>query len=95
MRYGRPVRNAIGLLAVLAMLLGPLLAHVEVVPPLAGFGMFALGVNFLRVLTLCVLNATSERAFELVHVYVWPAFISLVCLATLLLWIKSVQPEHA
>ena len=55
----------------------------------------ALGVNFLRVLTLCVLNATSERAFELVHVYVWPAFISLVCLATLLLWIKSVQPEHA
>jgi uncharacterized protein (DUF1499 family) len=43
MRYGRPVRNAIGLLAVLAMLLGPLLAHFEVVPPLAGFGMFALG----------------------------------------------------
>ena len=43
MRYGQPVRNAIGLLAVLAMLLGPLLAHFEVVPPLAGFGMFALG----------------------------------------------------
>jgi uncharacterized protein (DUF1499 family) len=43
MRYGRPVRNAIGLLAVLAMLLGPLLAHFEIVPPLAGFAMFALG----------------------------------------------------
>jgi uncharacterized protein (DUF1499 family) len=43
MRYGRPVRNAIGLLAVLAMLLGPLLAHFEVVPSLAGFAMFALG----------------------------------------------------
>jgi exosortase/archaeosortase family protein len=48
--------------------------------------------NFARVLTLCVLNATSPRAFELVHVYVWPAFISLVCLATLLVWIKSTQP---
>jgi exosortase H (IPTLxxWG-CTERM-specific) len=48
--------------------------------------------NFARVLTLCVLNATSPRAFELVHVYVWPAFISLVCLATLLFWIKSTQP---
>ena len=43
MRYGRPVRNAIGLLAVLAMLLGPLLAHFEIVPPLAGFATFALG----------------------------------------------------
>ena len=43
MRYGRPVRNAIGLLAVLAMIVGPLLAHFGVVPPLAGFGMFALG----------------------------------------------------
>jgi uncharacterized protein (DUF1499 family) len=39
----RPVRNAIGLLAVLAMIVGPLLAHFGVVPPLAGFGMFALG----------------------------------------------------
>ena len=43
MRYGRPVRNAIGLLAVLAMLLGPFLAHFEIVPPLAGFATFALG----------------------------------------------------
>jgi len=51
-----------------------------------------LATNFARVLTLCVLNATSPRAFELVHVYVWPAFISLVCLATLLVWIKSTQP---
>lgn len=51
-----------------------------------------MATNFARVLTLCVLNATSPRAFELVHVYVWPAFISLVCLATLLVWIKSTQP---
>jgi uncharacterized protein (DUF1499 family) len=43
MRYGRPVRNAIGLLAVLAMILGPLLAHFEILPPLAGFATFALG----------------------------------------------------
>jgi uncharacterized protein (DUF1499 family) len=43
MRYARPVRNAIGLLAVLAMIVGPLLAHFGVVPPLGGFAMFALG----------------------------------------------------
>jgi exosortase/archaeosortase family protein len=49
-----------------------------------------LSVNFLRVLTLCWLNATSEPAFELVHYYVWPAFISLVCLATLLVWMQRV-----
>lgn len=53
----------------------------------------ALGVNFLRVLTLCVLNENSPRAFEVVHVYVWPAFISLVCLATLLVWIRRVQRD--
>jgi len=50
--------------------------------------------NFARVLTLCVLNATSPDAFEIVHIYVWPALISLVCLATLLVWIRSVQPEN-
>ena len=55
----------------------------------------AFGVNFLRVLTLCVLNEGSQPAFEVVHVYVWPAFISLVCLATLLVWIRSVQQTNA
>ena len=54
-----------------------------------------LATNFVRVLTLCLLNASSPRAFELVHVYVWPAFISLVCLATLLLWIRSAAPGDA
>ena len=54
-----------------------------------------LATNFLRVLTLCWLNASSPRAFELVHVYVWPAFISLVCLATLLAWIRSATPSDA
>lgn len=53
----------------------------------------ALFANFLRVLTLCLLNESSERAFHVVHVYVWPAVISLVCLATLLAWIRSVQPR--
>ncbi len=43
MRYGRRVRNAIGLIAVLAMLAGPLVAHFGVVAPLVGFAMFALG----------------------------------------------------
>ncbi len=52
-------------------------------------------VNFLRVLTLCVLNESSQAAFEIVHVYVWPAFISLVCLATLLAWIRGTQPNDA
>jgi hypothetical protein len=48
-------------------------------------------VNFLRVLTLCWLNATSHSAFELVHVYVWPAFIAAFCLGTLLYWIQTVE----
>lgn len=54
-----------------------------------------LGTNFVRVLTLCWLNASSPHAFEIVHVYVWPAFISLACLATLLLWIRAVTPRDA
>jgi exosortase H (IPTLxxWG-CTERM-specific) len=51
-------------------------------------------VNFVRVLTLCLLNTGSPRAFEIVHVYVWPVLISLVCLATLLAWIRSAQPAN-
>jgi exosortase/archaeosortase family protein len=47
-------------------------------------------VNFVRVLTLCWLNSDAPRAFEIVHVYVWPLFISAVCLATLLVWIQLV-----
>jgi uncharacterized protein (DUF1499 family) len=35
---------AIGLLAILAFATGPLLAHAEMVPPIAGFGVFALGI---------------------------------------------------
>ncbi len=52
-------------------------------------------VNFLRVLTLCWLNAASPPTFELVHIYVWPAFISGVCLATLLVWIQLVPAGDA
>lgn len=54
-----------------------------------------LAVNFVRVLTLCWLNDGSPRAFELVHVYVWPAFITAVCLATLLFWIQLVPERDA
>ncbi len=43
MRYGPRVRNTIGVLAALAMAVGPLVAHFEITPPLAGFGLFALG----------------------------------------------------
>ncbi len=49
-------------------------------------------VNFVRVLTLCWLNSDAPRAFEIVHVYVWPLFISAVCLGTLLVWIQLVPP---
>jgi exosortase/archaeosortase family protein len=52
-------------------------------------------VNFVRVLTLCWLNSDAPRAFEIVHVYVWPAFISAVCLATLLVWIQLVPTREA
>src|SRR5437660_7167255 len=43
MRYGRRVRNAIGIVAALAAVSGPLLAHFGVTPPLGGFALFALG----------------------------------------------------
>jgi uncharacterized protein (DUF1499 family) len=43
MRYGRRVRNAIGLVAAAAAISGPLLAHFGVVKPLVGFALFALG----------------------------------------------------
>ncbi len=43
MGYGRPVRNALGLVAALATVSGPLLAHFGVAPPLGGFVLFALG----------------------------------------------------
>jgi len=49
----------------------------------------ALGVNFLRVLTLCWLVDGSPRVFDLLHTYVWPVLISLACLATLFAWIRS------
>ena len=55
----------------------------------------ALLVNFVRVLSLSLLNENTPTAFHVVHVYVWPAVISLVCLATLLLWIRSVQTRDA
>lgn len=60
----------------------------------AGFAIVS-AVNFLRVLTLCWLNAGSPQLFELVHVYVWPAFITAVCLATLLVWIQRVPAPDA
>jgi len=49
----------------------------------------ALGVNFLRVLSLCWLLGSGPRAFDFLHIYVWPVLISLACLATLFAWIRS------
>jgi exosortase/archaeosortase family protein len=49
----------------------------------------ALGLNFLRVLTLCWLISGFPMAFEVVHSDVWPVAISLACLATLFAWIRT------
>jgi uncharacterized protein (DUF1499 family) len=43
MRYGASMRNLIGVVAALAMAIGPLLSHFGVTPPLGGFVVFALG----------------------------------------------------
>jgi uncharacterized protein (DUF1499 family) len=43
LRYGRRVRSTIGWIAAAAMVLGPVLANLGVVPPLGGFALFALG----------------------------------------------------
>jgi len=43
MRYGRRMRNTIGLVAALASVSGPLVAHFAIAPPLTGFALFALG----------------------------------------------------
>ena len=51
------------------------------------------GLNFLRVLTLCFFIDTNTELFELSHYYIWPAFIILACLATLLVWIQSLDLE--
>jgi exosortase/archaeosortase family protein len=77
-----------------AMLVYPAPWRARALGVAAAFALVLL-VNFLRVLTLCWLNATSPPAFELVHVYVWPAFIAAFCLAALLFWIQSVERERA
>lgn len=77
----------VGIFLASAMLVFPAPWRSKLAGVLAAFAVVSL-VNFLRVLTLCWLNARSHGAFELVHVYVWPAFISATCLATLLVWIQ-------
>jgi exosortase/archaeosortase family protein len=84
----------VGVFLACAMLVFPAPWRERVQGVLAAFAI-VFAVNFLRVLTLCWLNASSPRVFELVHVYVWPAFISGVCLATLLVWIQLVPARDA
>lgn len=48
-------------------------------------------LNFLRVLTLCFFIDSDIELFELTHYYIWPGFIILACLATLLVWIQSLD----
>jgi uncharacterized protein (DUF1499 family) len=49
-----------GLLAIAAFAVGPLLAHAEVVRPIAGFGLFALGI-LLALVTIIVGAVTALR----------------------------------
>jgi exosortase/archaeosortase family protein len=84
----------VGIFLASAMLIFPAPWRERALGVLAAFAI-VLAVNFLRVLTLCWLNAYSPRIFELVHVYVWPAFIICVCLATLLVWIQLVPARDA
>lgn len=84
----------VGVFLASAMLVFPAPWRARASGVLAAFAI-VFAVNFLRVLTLCWLNASSPRTFELVHVYVWPAFISGVCLATLLVWIQLVPARDA
>jgi exosortase/archaeosortase family protein len=84
----------VGVFLASAMLVFPAPWRARAQGVLAAF-VIVFAVNFLRVLTLCWLNAGSPRTFELVHVYVWPAFISGVCLATLLVWIQLVPARDA
>lgn len=79
----------VGVFLACAMLVFPAPWRARAQGVVAGFAI-VLAVNFLRVLTLCWLNAGSPQLFDLVHVYVWPAFITAVCLATLLVWIQLV-----
>ncbi len=84
----------VGVFLASAMLVFPAPWRARALGVLAAFAI-VFAVNFLRVLTLCWLNADSPSAFELVHVYVWPALISAVCLATLLVWIQLVPARDA
>ena len=84
----------VGIFLASAMLVFPAPWRARALGVLAAF-VIVLAVNFVRVLTLCWLNAGSPRLFELVHVYIWPAFIICVCLATLLVWIQLVPARDA
>ena len=83
----------VGIFLASAMLVFPAPWPVRLRGAAAGFAI-ALFANFLRVLTLSILNESAPSAFHVVHVYVWPALISLVCLATLLVWIRGAQPRN-
>ena len=84
----------VGIFLACAMLVFPAPWRDRVRGIVAGFAII-FAVNFLRVLTLCWLNAGSPQLFELVHVDVGPAFITAVCLATLLVWIQRVPASDA
>jgi exosortase/archaeosortase family protein len=84
----------VGIFLASAMLVYPAPWRARLLGVALGFAAVLL-VNFLRVLTLCWLNASSPPAFDLVHVYVWPAFIAAFCLGALLYWIQTVQAADA
>jgi uncharacterized protein (DUF1499 family) len=66
MRYGRAMRNVIGILGALAIVAGPLLAHLGITRPLVGFAVFALG-GIVSLLTglVSVVQAMRGRGLTL------------------------------
>jgi len=59
---------------------------------LAGFvAAFAvvMTLNWMRVVTLAALAGSGAPAFEVAHVYLWPSVIIVSCVATFLLWARS------
>jgi uncharacterized protein (DUF1499 family) len=66
MRYGRAMRNVIGILGALAIVVGPLLAHLGITKPLVGFAIFALGgIVSLLVGLVSIVQALRGRGLTL------------------------------
>jgi exosortase/archaeosortase family protein len=77
-----------------AMLLFPTRWGARVVGVVAAFAIL-MPLNFLRVLSLAYWQGTGSDWFGPAHVYVWPAAVVTVSLATLLGWLTWISPREA